>query len=147
MCSVTVGIPVGSPHKESYKGIPSPHSVTAWAGHPGRFVSCDSTNHQTNNFLELNYDEDLMILGIGEWCHDHPESVSDAIEIIERTIDDKIVIWKVTRPDGYWYSGFYDIDEWRENKDLVDEPDTGIEAGDKIEKATFSKTIEDRIVE
>jgi len=104
-------------------------------------------NQQTNNYLELNCDGDLMILGVGEWCHDHPESVPNAIEIIKRIIHDNIIIWKVTHPNGYWYSGFYDVDEWKENKDLVDEPDTGIEPGDKLEKSTFSKTLENRIVE
>ncbi len=111
------------------------------------FLLMHLVNSLTNNSLELSYDDDLLVLGVGKWCHDHPKSVPDALEMMEQIIDDRIVIWKVTRPDGYWYSGFYDIDEWKEKVDLVDEPDTGIESGDKLEKSTFSKRLEDKVIE
>jgi hypothetical protein len=100
----------------------------------------------TDSHLDIFFDKNDIVLSIGEWIHSHPESTDELIQSIKKIIDEKIIIWKVTRPDGYWYSGHYDIDEWKENINMIDEPDAYIEKGDRIERSTFKKMIEDKII-
>lgn len=101
---------------------------------------------ETENHIEIFFDESDIVLSIGKWTHSHPSSMEELISDIDRITNGKIVVWKVTRPDGYWYSGHYDVDMYRENINMVDEPDTNIENGDRIERSTFHKVIEDRII-
>jgi len=101
----------------------------------------------TENHLEIFYNKDDIVLSVGKWTHCHPTPLDELIEKIEKITKEKIIVWKVTRPDGHWYSGHYDIDEWKENLTMVDEPDTNIEKGDRIEKATFKSILEDKFIE
>ena len=100
----------------------------------------------SENDLEIFYDCNDIVLSIGKWTHCHPTSMEELNHSIEKIVKGKIIIWKVTRQDGYWYSGHYDIDEWKKNPNMVDEPDTNVENGDRIERSTFTKIIEDRII-
>jgi len=98
--------------------------------------------------VDVWYEDYLLVLNIGEWTHDHPESLGELIEKIERIVGEKIVVWRVTRPDGNWYSGHYDADELKEfGPEFLDEPDSGVEAGEHLQKETFTQVLEDRVVE
>jgi hypothetical protein len=100
-----------------------------------------------NNDLDLFYDKNTIVLHIGQWTHTHPETIDELILTIDKIINDEIIIWKVTRPDGYWYSGHYDLIEWQEDSTMVNEPDSLIEKGDRIERSTFNTFIENKVVE
>ena len=98
--------------------------------------------------IEVWYEEELMVLNIGDWTHDHPESLDELTHKIDRIVEEKIVVWKVTRPDDYEYSGHYDLDELREKGlQFLDEPDSEVEPGDRLQKETYTQLMEDRIIE
>ncbi|MCP4675305.1 MAG: hypothetical protein GY854_07330 [Deltaproteobacteria bacterium] len=98
--------------------------------------------------IDVWYEDNLMVLNIGDWTHDHPETLGELVEKIERIVDEKIVVWRVTRPNGFEYSGHYDSDELtQEGPEFLDEPDTGVEAGDRLQKETFTKLLIDKMVE
>jgi hypothetical protein len=105
------------------------------------------TKSDSRHPIDVFSEDELMVLCIGEWTHDHPETLAELSDIIDRVVKDKVIIWKVTRPNGYEYSGHYDIDDWKANPEWVDEPDSYIEPGDRLQKETFTKLIEDRIIE
>jgi hypothetical protein len=69
--------------------------------------SKSSFRHQ----IDIGYEGELIVLNIGDWTHDHPESLDELTYTIRRIVEEKIVVWRVIRPDGYEYSGHYDIDE------------------------------------
>jgi hypothetical protein len=99
------------------------------------------------NDLDIFYEHDYIVLSIGEWTHTHPSTINELIMSIAKIINDEIIIWKVTSPDGRWYAGHYNLIEWEENSAMVNEPDSNIEKGDRIERSTFNKNIEDKIFE
>ena len=104
--------------------------------------------HEVRNIIDVWYVDDLMVLNIGEWTHEHPNSLDELTHIINRIVQNKIVVWKVTRPNGYWYSGHYDLDELKiQGPELLDEPDSDIETGDHLQKETYDKLLEDRVIE
>jgi hypothetical protein len=79
-----------------------------------------------------------------QWTHTHPSTIDELIVIIAKIINDEIIIWKVTSPDGTWYAGHYDVIEWEENSAMVDKSGA-MEKGDRLERSTFNKIIEDKI--
>ena len=100
-----------------------------------------------DNDIEIFYHYYTMVLSIGKWTHTHPETIEDLLLTIDKIIDEEIIVWKVTFPDGNWSAGHYDIYEWEKNPHMVDEPDTNLERGDWIERSTFKRIIENKIIE
>lgn len=90
---------------------------------------------------------DLIVLNYGNWTHEHPETFSELSDILNKVIEEKIVIWKVTRPNGYEYFGAYDLDDYNENPMYIDEPDSNIEVGDYIIKKTIFQIIEEKKIQ
>ena len=95
----------------------------------------------TENDIEVFYDNELLVVSIGEWTHKHPESMKRTIELIDDIIKDKIIIWKITKRDQGWYSGHYHVDEYAKQPEMVDEPFTYLEDEDLLELSTFNRII------
>lgn len=96
--------------------------------------------------MVLYHEGHSMVLVIGTWTHCRPRNFEALKHKIERVLREKIVIWKVSRPNGYTYYGHYDIDEYETHTCIVDQPDTVVEEGDRVQKSTFKKLVEDRVV-
>ena len=100
----------------------------------------------TENHICISFDKEDLVVEIGESIHSHPLE-EELVEYINKIVNGEILIWKVTRLDGYCYSGSYSITEYNSNKSMVDEPDLDIEKGEKIIKSTFLKLIKDTFVD
>ena len=105
---------------------------------------------KTENDIDIWIENDEIGIGIGQWTHTHFNDIDECLLFIKDILDDFIVVWKVTKPDGDWYSGHYDIRLWQENVDkkdwhynLVDEPDSKLESNDKVHRSTFNKILDD----
>lgn len=104
---------------------------------------------KTNNDILVWIEKDEIGVGIGEWTHTHFKDIDECLLFIKDILDDFIVVWKVTKPDGGWYSGHYDLRLWQENIDKkdwnynpIDEPDSNLEPNDKVHRSTFNKILE-----
>ena len=105
---------------------------------------------KTDNEILVWIENDEIGVEIGKWTHTHFNDIDECLLFIKDILDDFIVVWKVTRPNGYWYSGHYDIRLWQENLDKkdwnynhIDEPDSLLDSDDKIHRFTFNKILED----
>lgn len=97
--------------------------------------------------LAVWYEGDLLVLNIGDWTHSHPESLNALTNLIDRVVTEKIVVWRVTRANGFKYSGHYDADELADQGPrFLDEPDTGVEPGDHLQKETYTQVLEDKVI-
>jgi len=107
----------------------------------------------TENHIYVSGDEDFIILDFGEISHCHPADINETIQLIKDYLGNQLIIWKVSRPNGYWYAGHYSLKDWIENKEkgdwyfnLIDQPDSLLEVGDRIERFNYQTVIEDRFI-
>lgn len=106
-------------------------------------------SEKTDNHVVIWIEGENIGVGIGKWTHTHFDDINESLLFIDDIMNDFIVVWKVTKNNGIWYSGHYDIRLWQENVEKndwsynqIDEPDSQLEPDSIVERSTFNKIID-----